>query len=166
MSTSEPHSGEPHPPAVQRVADAAAAKGLKIKIVRTEKSARSAEEAAAAVGAEVGQIVKSLVFRGRDSGMPHLLLVSGANRVEETTMTGALGEALERPDAAYVREVTGFAIGGVAPLGATSDIAVYMDEDLFRYATVWAAAGSPNHVFEVVPLQLRSATGARLGPVK
>lgn len=157
---------ETHPPAVQRVADAAAAKGLKVKIVRTEKSARSAKEAAEAVGAEVGQIVKSLVFRGKDSGKPYLLLVSGANQVEETIMAGALGEALERPDAAFVREVTGFAIGGVAPLGATADISVYMDEDLFRYATVWAAAGSPNHVFEVVPLQLRSATGAMLGPVR
>ncbi|WAP70647.1 YbaK/EbsC family protein [Jiella pelagia] len=157
---------ETHPPAVQRVADAAAAKGLKIKIVRTEKSARSAEEAAEAVGAAVGQIVKSLVFRGVDSGKPHLLLVSGANRVEESTMMEALGEGLERPDAAYVRDVTGFAIGGVAPVGSASDIAVYMDEDLFQFATVWAAAGSPNHVFEVVPLQLRSATGAKLGPVR
>lgn len=159
-------ASEPHPPTVQRVADAAAAKGLKVRIVKTEKSARSAEEAAEAVGAAVGQIVKSLVFRGVDSGKPHLLLVSGANRVEESTMMDALGEALERPDAAYVRDVTGFAIGGVAPLGATSEIAVYMDEDLFQFATVWAAAGSPNHVFEVVPLQLRSATGAKLGPVR
>ncbi|MBO0906312.1 YbaK/EbsC family protein [Jiella sonneratiae] len=154
------------PPAVQRVADAAVAGGLKIRIVRTETSARSAAEAALAVGAEVGQIVKSLVFRGKDSARPYLLLVSGANRVEESAMTGALGEALERPDAAYVREATGFAIGGVAPLGATGDLTVYMDEDLFRYATVWAAAGSPMHVFEVVPLQLRSVTGAKLGPVR
>ena len=157
---------EPHPPSVQRVADACAAKGLKVKIVRTEKSARSAEEAASAVGAQVGQIVKSLVFRGTESGQPHLLLVSGANRVDEALMAEHLGEKLERPDAAYVRDVTGFAIGGVAPLGATSDVAAYMDEDLFQFATVWAAAGSPNHVFEVVPLQLRSATGAKLGRVK
>ncbi|MCQ0987000.1 YbaK/EbsC family protein [Jiella marina] len=157
---------EKQPPAVARVAEAAEAKGLKIKIVRTEKTARSAEEAAAAVGAEVGQIVKSLVFRGVDSGKPYLLLVSGANRVEETAVMGALGEALERPNADFVREVTGFAIGGVAPIGGTGEAVVYMDEDLFAYATVWAAAGSPNHVFEVVPLQLRSATGATVGPVR
>jgi len=156
---------EKQPAAVARVAEAAEAKGLKIKIVKSEKTARSAEEAAAAVGAEVGQIVKSLVFRGVDSGKPYLLLVSGANRVEETVM-GALGEGLERPDADFVREATGFAIGGVAPVGGTGEAVVYMDEDLFAYATVWAAAGSPNHVFEVVPLQLRSATGAKVGPVR
>ncbi|MBP0617163.1 YbaK/EbsC family protein [Jiella mangrovi] len=157
---------EPHPPAVQHVAEACTAKGLKVKIVQTQKSARSAQEAAEAVGAQVGQIVKSLVFCGKESGRPHLLLVSGANRVDEALMAEHLGETLVRPDAAYVRDVTGFAIGGVAPLGATGDLAVYMDEDLFQYATVWAAAGSPNHVFEVVPLQLRSATGAKLGPVR
>ncbi|WP_343217710.1 YbaK/EbsC family protein [Jiella flava] len=156
----------PYPAAVARVATAAEAKGLTIKIVETARSARSAEEAAVAVGASVGQIVKSLVFRGKDSGKPYLLLVSGANRVDETLMARHLGEALERPNAAYVREATGFAIGGVAPLGASAAITTFMDEDLFQHATVWAAAGSPVHVFEVVPLQLRSATGAALGRVK
>ncbi|MEX6506115.1 YbaK/EbsC family protein [Jiella sp. M17.18] len=153
------------PAAVQRVEAAAEAKGIRIKVVKTEQSARTAEEAAAAVGAEVGQIVKSLVFRGVDSGKAYLLLVSGANRVESSKAMELTGEALERPDAAFVREATGFAIGGVAPLGGTGDLSVIMDEDLFRYATVWAAAGTPNHVFEVVPLQLRSATGAVVGAV-
>ncbi|MCB8840564.1 YbaK/EbsC family protein [Aurantimonas sp. VKM B-3413] len=154
-----------HPAAVQRVEAAAEEKGIKIKVVKTEKSARTAEEAAEAVGAQVGQIVKSLVFRGKDSGKPFLLLVSGANRVESTRTMELTGEELERPDAAFVREATGFAIGGVSPLGATSDLVVIMDEDLFQFATVWAAAGTPNHVFEVVPLQLRSATGATVGAV-
>ncbi|WP_206455866.1 YbaK/EbsC family protein [Aurantimonas marina] len=146
--------------AVARVEADAEAKGLKIAVVETTQSARSAEEAAAAVGASVGQIVKSLVFRGAATGQAYLLLVSGANRVDETSMATHFGEALERPDADFVRQATGFAIGGVSPLGASRKLATLMDEDLFQHATVWAAAGTPRHVFEVVPLQLRSATGA------
>ncbi|NDV88383.1 YbaK/EbsC family protein [Aurantimonas aggregata] len=153
------------PDAVERVAADAAAKGLKISIIETATSARSAAEAAEAVGAQVGQIVKSLVFCGRDSGEAYLLLVSGANRVNEAAMAALLGEALERPDADFVRTATGFAIGGVSPLGGSGRLRTFMDEDLFQYATVWAAAGTPRHVFEVVPLQLRSATGASAGPV-
>jgi prolyl-tRNA editing enzyme YbaK/EbsC (Cys-tRNA(Pro) deacylase) len=153
------------PDAVKRVAADAEAKGLKISIVETKTSARSAAEAADAVGAQVGQIVKSLVFRGRKSGDAYLLLVSGANRVDEAAMAVLLGEALERPDADFVRTATGFAIGGVSPLGGSAPLRTVMDEDLFQYATVWAAAGTPRHVFEVVPLQLRSATGASVGPV-
>ena len=154
------------PTAVRRVEAAAEARGIRIRIVETEKSARSAAEAAEAVGASVGQIVKSLVFRGVETGSAYLLLVSGDNRVDEGEAKDLVGEALERPDAAFVRQATGFAIGGVAPLGATGELRVFMDEDLFRHATVWAAAGSPVHVFEVVPLQLRSATGAIVGRVK
>lgn len=156
---------EPHP-AVKRVVADAAAKGVKAKIVHTEKTTRSAEEAAAALSVSVGEIVKSLVFRGEESGKAYLLLVSGDNRVDETIVGTRLGEALVRPDAAFVREATGFAIGGVSPFGSTGDVITYMDEDLFRFASVWAAAGTPNDVFEVVPLQLRSATSAMLGPVK
>ncbi|WP_102959356.1 YbaK/EbsC family protein [Mangrovicella endophytica] len=153
------------PDAVNRVAADATAKGLKIRVVETATSARSAEEAAKAVGATVGQIVKSLVFKGATSGRPYLLLVSGSNRVDEAAMAEHLGEAVTRPDAAFVREATGFAIGGVSPFGGTKAIDVFMDVDLLLYATVWAAAGTPTHVFEVVPLQLRSATGARIGRV-
>jgi len=153
------------PDAVARVEADADAKGLKIAVVETAKSARSAEEAAEAVGASVGQIVKSLVFKGATTGQAYLLLVSGANRVDEASMAGHFDEALERPDADFVRQATGFAIGGVSPLGASSKLATLMDEDLFQHATVWAAAGTPRHVFEVVPLQLRSATGATVGRV-
>ena len=153
------------PDAVKRVEADAEARGLKITVVETAISARSAAEAAQAVGASVGQIVKSLVFRGRDSSAPYLLLVSGANRVDETAIAALLGEAIERPDADFVRAATGFAIGGVSPLGGTARLRTVMDEDLFQHATVWAAAGTPRHVFEVVPLQLRSATGALVGSV-
>lgn len=151
--------------AVARVEAEAEARGLKITIVETANSARSAEEAAEAVGARVGQIVKSLVFKGGTTGQAYLLLVSGANRVDEAAMAVHFGEALERPDADFVRLATGFAIGGVSPLGASRKLATLMDEDLFQHATVWAAAGTPRHVFEVVPLQLRSATGATVGRV-
>lgn len=152
--------------AVARVEAAAEAKGLKINVVETKTSARSAAEAADAVGARVSQIVKSLVFKGAGSGTPYLLLVSGKNRVDLAHAAELAGEALDKADAGFVRQVTGFAIGGVAPIGATGRIAVLMDEDLFEESTVWAAAGSPIHVFEAVPLQLRSATRARVGRLK
>ncbi len=150
--------------AVARVRMAAEAKGLKLAIVETAGS-RTAEDAAKAVGCAVGQIVKSLVFRGQQSGRAYLILVSGANRVDEMKMAVHLGEALERPDADFVREATGFAIGGVAPIGGSDTLTTVMDEDLFAFATVWAAAGTPRHVFECAPLQLRSATGATVGAV-
>ena len=116
--------------------------------------------------ASSAQIVKSLVFKGKDSAKAYLLLVSGANRVDETKMVTLLGESLERPDADFVREATGFAIGGVAPIGGTGTLTTLMDADLFGYATIWAAAGTPRHVFECVPLHLRSATGALIGTVR
>ncbi|ALN71498.1 YbaK/EbsC family protein [Aureimonas sp. AU20] len=148
------------PDAVRRVEIAALAKALPFRVVRTELIARTAEEAAKAVSAEVGQIVKSLVFRGAESGRAYLLLVSGANRVDQALVAGAIGEALERPDADFVREHTGFAIGGVAPLGASSPLPVFMDEDLFGFDAVWAAAGTPYHVFETTPRDLGAATDA------
>ena len=147
------------PEAVQRVLDDAATKGLKLDIAETQGSRRAAD-AAAAVGTVEARIVKSLVFRGARSGKPYLLLVSGAHQVDEAGMAAYLGETLERPDADFVRTVTGFAIGGVSPFGASSPLPVLMDESLFQHPTIWAAAGTPRHVFECVPLQLRSATGA------
>jgi prolyl-tRNA editing enzyme YbaK/EbsC (Cys-tRNA(Pro) deacylase) len=121
---------------------------------------RTAEEAAAACGCAVGQIVKSLIFKGKDSGRPYLLLVSGTNRVNEKTTGVRLGEAIIRPDADFVRAATGFAIGGVAPIGHTPPLVPYLDTDLLQYGTVWAAAGTPNTVFAVDPRALRDATGA------
>ena len=152
-------------PAVSRVVADAEAKGIKIRIVHTEKTARSAKEAAEALSVSVGEIVKSLVFAGAETDKAYLLLVAGDNRVDEAKMAEAFGEALRRPDADFVRQATGFAIGGVSPLGSTGEIEVFMDESLFHFSTVWAAAGTPHDVFEVVPLQLRSATKARVGPV-
>ncbi|MBN8995490.1 MAG: YbaK/EbsC family protein [Rhizobiales bacterium] len=148
------------PPAAHRVETTAVEFGLKIEIRIMPASTRTAVEAAEAVGAEVGQIVKSLIFKGKDSGKPYLLLVSGTNRVNENQVARHLGEGIDRPDADFVREATGFAIGGIPPLGFATPLRTWMDEDLLQYETVWAAAGTPNAVFSVDPEALRAAVGA------
>jgi prolyl-tRNA editing enzyme YbaK/EbsC (Cys-tRNA(Pro) deacylase) len=148
------------PASAQRVQDAARSAGLDVAVVEMADSTRTAEDAAAACGCEVAQIVKSLVFRGAESGKPFLMLVSGSNRLNEKGVAGALGEKLKRPDADYVREVTGFAIGGIPPLGHASPMQVFIDEDLLRFERVWAAAGTPRAVFEVEPKRLADAAGA------
>ncbi len=153
-------TGDDLPPAARRVAEAARAAGLPIQIRVMAHSTRTAEEAAAACGCDVAQIVKSLVFRGAASGKPYLLLVSGANRVDEARAALTLGEALTRPDARYVRETTGYAIGGIPPLGHAAPLAVYMDEALLGFEVVWAAAGTPLAVFAAAPRALLAATGA------
>jgi prolyl-tRNA editing enzyme YbaK/EbsC (Cys-tRNA(Pro) deacylase) len=129
-----------------RVRAAAEAAGLRLDIRRMPQTTRTAEEAAAACGTTVGQIVKSLVFRKAESGEAVLLLVSGANRVDQDAVRASIGEALERMDASAVRTLTGFAIGGVAPLGSLTPLATFMDADLMRFETVWAAAGAPDAV--------------------
>jgi prolyl-tRNA editing enzyme YbaK/EbsC (Cys-tRNA(Pro) deacylase) len=149
-----------------RVRAAAEAAGLALDIRRMPQTTRTAEDAAAACGTSVGQIVKSLVFRKAESGEPVLLLVSGTNKVDQTAIKSAIGEALERMDAREVRERTGFAIGGVAPLGSLAPIATYMDRDLLEFASVWAAAGAPDAVFEVEPRALADAAGATIIAVR
>lgn len=146
----------------QRVLDAATTSGLTLTISRMDQSTRTAEDAAAACNCAVGQIVKSLIFRGHTTGTPYLLLVSGANRVDERAVARDLGEKLRRPDADDVRELTGFAIGGIPPLGHKSPLKTFIDQDLLAFDTVWAAAGTPTSVFEVAPGDLVSATGATI----
>jgi len=146
----------------QKVQDAATAAGLSVTVIEREESTRTAEEAAAACGCAVGQIVKSLVFRGATTGKPYLMLVSGTNRLNETGVAAVLGESLTRPDAAYVREVTGYAIGGIPPLGHATPMQVYIDRDLLAYDVVWAAAGTPRAVFAVGPGDLADAIGAKI----
>jgi prolyl-tRNA editing enzyme YbaK/EbsC (Cys-tRNA(Pro) deacylase) len=148
------------PQSIERVARAAATAGLEIHIVEMAVTTRTAEEAARACGCEVAQIVKSLVFRGRTTGRPYLFLVSGRNRVDEAKALITVGEPLLRPDADYVREVTGFAIGGVPPLGHPYPIATYVDADLLAFPQVWAAAGTPRTVMKLDPRALKAATGA------
>ena len=154
------------PPSAKKVQDAARARALDIAVREMAESTRTAEEAAAACGVTVGQIVKSLVFPGRESGRPYLLLVSGANRVNEKDVARHLGEKLKRPDANAVRALTGYAIGGIPPFGHDTAMATYMDHDLLQYDVVWAAAGTPKAVFAVAPEKLREAARAVVIEVK
>jgi prolyl-tRNA editing enzyme YbaK/EbsC (Cys-tRNA(Pro) deacylase) len=148
------------PESAQKVQTAANALGLTIAVREMEQPTRTAEEAAAACGVTVGQIIKSLVFLGAKSGKPYLLLVSGSNRVNETGVAAHLGEGLKRPDATKVRDLTGYAIGGIPPFGHATPLATFIDRDLLQYEIVWAAAGTPRAVFSVNPKTLQSATNA------
>jgi prolyl-tRNA editing enzyme YbaK/EbsC (Cys-tRNA(Pro) deacylase) len=150
------------PPAARRVQDAARKLGLDVTAREMAESTRTAEDAAAACGVTVGQIVKSLVFVGAQSGRPYLLLVSGSNRVNEAGVAAHLGEALKRLDGRSVRDMTGFAIGGIPPFGHDRPLRTYMDMDLLQYDVVWAAAGTPRSVFAVHPERLRDAVKAEV----
>ena len=154
------------PASARKVQHAAHALGLVIAVREMVESTRTAEEAAAACGVTVGQIVKSLVFVGSESGRPYLLLVSGANRVNEKDVARHLGEKLKRPDADAVRALTGYAIGGIPPFGYDTAMATYMDVDLTQYDVIWAAAGTPKAVFAVAPEKLREAARAVVIEVK
>ena len=142
----------------QRVQDALTALGLPCRVVELPASTRTAQEAADAVGCSVGQIVKSLVFRGANTDTPILVLASGANRVNEKRLGELAGEPIAKADATFVRTHTGFAIGGVAPLGHPTSLKTYIDADLLQYAEVWAAAGTPNAVFALKPADLEMMT--------
>jgi len=151
------------PRSARRVQAALHALGLDVAVRELPASARTAAEAAAAVGVEQGAIVKSLVFRGARSGDAVLVLVAGDNRADEARLEAALGEPVERADADFVRSATGYAIGGVPPVGHPEPLRTLVDEDLLRFEAVWAAAGTPHAVFPVAPAALaRAAAGSVL----
>lgn len=152
---------EPLSPSAQRVQDALRSLGFANEVIEFAQTTRTAGEAAAAVGCTVAQIAKSLVFKGRGSGRPLLVIASGANRVNEKAMRDLIGEPIERPDADFVRQQTGFVIGGVPPIGHAAPLAVYIDEDLLQYDVIWAAAGTPNAVFSLAPADLLRMTGGQ-----
>jgi len=147
------------------VQDALRALGLPAAVRELDASTRTAPEAAAAVGCELGAIVKSLVFRGASRGDAVLVLVAGDNRADEGRVEAALGEAVGRADADYVRAATGYAIGGVPPVGHPAPLRTLVDEDLLRFEVVWAAAGTPRAVFPVAPDALARASGGELAAV-
>ena len=126
---------------------------------------RTAQEAAAAVGCAVGQIVKSLIFRGARTDVPLLVVVSGANRVNEARLSELVGEPIGKADADFVRAATGFAIGGVPPAGHATAIRALLDEDLLAYDTVWAAAGTPRDVIALTPAELERLSGGAVANV-
>lgn len=140
--------------------------GLGHQVVEHEGSTRTSEDAAAAVGCEVAQIAKSLIFRTKETGRPVLVVASGANRVDEKAVGRLIGEKIERADPEFVRESTGFAIGGVPPIGHAVPPLVLIDDDLLRLEIIWAAAGTPNAVFRLTPADLVSMTGGRVETVR
>lgn len=147
--------------AEQRVAAALAQHELASKVTILSELATTAQMAADALSVSVGQIVKSLCFMGADSRTAYLLLVSGANRVHEKRVGRLLGEKLMRADADFVKQSTGFSIGGVSPFGHPTPMKVGFDEHLLTFETVWAAAGNPRSVFEISPSDLLRTTGAQ-----
>jgi prolyl-tRNA editing enzyme YbaK/EbsC (Cys-tRNA(Pro) deacylase) len=148
---------------VARVAEALRALGLDTEIKEFAASTRTAEDAAAAIGTTVGQIVKSLVFLA--GGDPVLALVSGSNRADTDRLAATLGAPIHRADANTVRRVTGFSIGGVPPVGHATPLRTLLDRDLLRYDVVWAAAGTPNTVFSIRPEELQRVTGATVSDI-
>jgi prolyl-tRNA editing enzyme YbaK/EbsC (Cys-tRNA(Pro) deacylase) len=136
-------------PSAQKVQDQIKSLGFDYIVIEHAESTRTAQEAAERAGCELGQIVKSLIFKGRLTDKPILVLTSGANRVDEKRISQYAGEAISRADADFVRTVTGFAIGGVPPIGHPYKLETYLDEDFLQYGTVWAAAGTPNAIFEL-----------------
>ena len=154
------------PAGVEKVKVALAGLGYGYSPVVLPKSARTSVEAAEALGCAVAQIAKSLVFRGRDSGRGVLVVASGVNRVDEKRLGRAVGEKVQKPDADFVREVSGFTIGGVPPIGLAGDLETIIDEDLLQHEVVWAAAGNPKAVFSLDPKDLEPMTGGRVMRVK
>lgn len=149
-------------PSAQKVQDTLTGLGFDNKVVEHEQTTRTSAEAAQAIGCEVGQIAKSLVFKGKQSGRAVLVIASGANRVDEKKLRDLLGEKVEKADADFVRAKTGFVIGGVPPLGHTEPLIAFIDESLMRFVSVWAAAGTPNAVFELTPAELVKMTGGNV----
>ena len=146
-------------PSAQKVQDALSTLGLSLQVVELPGSTRTAVEAAQAVGCQVGQIVKSLVFKTKRSEKPVLVIASGQNRVDEKKIEALIGEPLGKADAEFVRQQTGFVIGGVPPVGHTTRLQTYIDEDLLQYQEIWAAAGTPHAVFCLTPRDLVKMTG-------
>ncbi len=154
---------------IQRVLEAAARKGVTLDVRVFDESTHTAQEAATAVGAELGQIVKSLVFVASDDDgrpTPILCLVSGANRVDLARLAAVAGEPdIRRATAREANELTGFVIGGIPPVGHVRPVRVIMDPDLGRYPVVWAAAGTSTAVFPVPPATLRILADATVAPI-
>ncbi len=132
--------------------------GIGVGVLQFPEGTRTATDAARAVGCEVGQIVKSLVFVA--AGAPVVALVSGVNRLDEQRLASVAGEPVTKADAETARQATGYAIGGVPPFGHATEVPVFMDRDLFKHRVVWAAAGRPDSVFEIAPERLRELSGA------
>lgn len=147
---------------LKRVVAALEAAGLDCPVVECDAETRTAEQAAAAAGCALDQIVKSIIFRGEDTGHVVLFLTAGGNRVDAARASALAGQPLGRADADLVRAETGFAIGGVAPVGHLSPVRAFLDTRLMDFDRVWAAAGTPRHIFAIAPADLHRLTGAEI----
>jgi prolyl-tRNA editing enzyme YbaK/EbsC (Cys-tRNA(Pro) deacylase) len=157
---------EPTNPSAQKIQNILRVLGSDYKVIEFTKSTRTAQEAADRVGCQLGQIVKSLIFKGRSSNKGLLVLTSGLNRVDENKISQYAGESIGRAEPEFVRTVTGFAIGGVPPVGHIQPLETYIDEDLLQYTDVWAAAGTPNAVFQLPSSDLVKITNGKIVRVK
>ena len=152
-------------PAAARVQGLLQEMGLAAEVIEFAETTRSSAEAAVQVGCDVAQIAKSLVFRAKASGRPVLVIASGANRVDEKAVEALLGEKIGKADADFVRDKTGYAIGGVAPVGHAAKPATFIDEDLLAFEAIWAAAGTPFAVFRLTPGDLVKLTGGEVARI-
>lgn len=153
-------------PSAQKIQNLLNSLGYAYTVIEHTESTRTAQEAADRAGCELGQIVKSLIFMGKESKKPILVLTSGANRVDEKLISEYAGESIGRADANFVRDVTGFAIGGVPPIGHTQKMETYLDEDFLQYQTIWAAAGTPNAIFELKTDDLEKLANGKVVRIK
>jgi prolyl-tRNA editing enzyme YbaK/EbsC (Cys-tRNA(Pro) deacylase) len=150
---------KPLPASAQRVQQALSAAGSASRVVELAIAARTSQQAADALGIAVGQIAKSLVFRAVPSGRAVLVIAAGDRRVDEARIGGLLGESIERASPEFVREHSGFAIGGVAPLAHARPMKTFVDASLTRFEVVWAAGGTPHCVFPIAPTELVRLSG-------
>jgi prolyl-tRNA editing enzyme YbaK/EbsC (Cys-tRNA(Pro) deacylase) len=139
-----------------------AKQGLTTNVIEFAETTRTSAEAAAQIGCSVAEIAKSLVFRAKPSGRPVLVIASGVNRVSERSIEALIGEKIGKADADFVRDKTGYAIGGVAPVGHDSAMPTFIDEDLLKFEMIWAAAGTPFAVFCLTPVDLVRLTGGQV----
>ncbi len=153
-------------PSAQKVQQALQAHNLSCEVVQMTDTTRSASDAARAVGCQVGQIVKSLIFEGQQSHQPILVAASGANRVNEGAIEQSVSEPIKMAKPDYVRQMTGFAIGGVPPVGHDRPLKIFIDKDLLQYDEIWAAAGTPHAVFKLTPDDLKTITAGTVISVK
>ncbi len=153
-------------PSARRFQQILAEKGYSHQVMELSELTHTAVAAAEAVGCDVGQIVKSLIFKTRKTNRPVLVLVSGRNRVDTKKVRVLLGEKIGKADADFVRAHTGFAIGGVPPTGHISQMDTFVDKDLLQYDELWAAAGTPYAMFSLTPTELLAMTGGTVADVR
>jgi prolyl-tRNA editing enzyme YbaK/EbsC (Cys-tRNA(Pro) deacylase) len=163
---SDTHTPETLSPSAQKVQDVLKARGYSNEVIEFAQTTRTSAEAAAAIGTTVAQIAKSLNFKTKHTHRAILVIASGINRVNEKKLAALVGEVIERPDADFVRAQTGFAIGGVPPIGHVAALDTWVDEDLRAFDTIWAAAGTSFAVFKLTPTELIAMTGGHIVTIK